>query len=620
MVTRNTAFQPVSRSLPEQGEASDAATTPGPAPADGMLQQVLAGRQGGADMRGFHAGIEAGQRVLGNRAFMRWVGQIESGGWDVAAQGLLPAAHRPQGPPLQLMPKKKKKPPAEVGAGSGEQAAAAQGEAGTEAKGTAAPGPDAAQPQATGTVAGVEPEPVGGAMGGGKKKKKSRVQVALNTLRGEGVAAFGGYIGAEIGEEALLRTLVERIDRAEDLAGVRKEALGVVEARRRLLDPGADAGAPAPGRQEPEKAEIAQVKAELSLRDIMLFNACIEGNIRTLRRFLRHGETDINMSDEQATLLGHAAYRGSADIVEVLLQRPEINVNLAIQSGAPPLYLAATQGHAAVVRLLLGAPGINVNRTNANGITPLFIATQAGHEEVVGLLLSVQGIDVDTQKSDGATALYMAVQSGFTGIVERLVRAGADVNLGLNNGTTPLCNAVASGDLEIVKCLLRAHGIRVNQPSYAGVTSLGMAARQGHKEIVRLLLRHKADPNIPARDGATPLHLACLGGNTAIVEMLLHAGADTAAEINVTEDKTLLPYAAAELSGHREVMSVLAAHRRRREAPPRPAQLSITAEPDTTGQATARVSPVPPAPSPPGEAAAGTGPPTPGITGWRSRR
>ena len=592
MVTRNTAFQPVSRSLPEQGEASEAVTTPGPAPAEGMLQQVLAGRQGGADMREFHAGIEAGQRVLGNRAFMRWVGKIQSGGWDVAAQGLPPGTHLPQGPPLQLMPKKKKNPPAEVGAGSGEQAAAAQGEAGTEAKGTAAPGPDAAQPQATGTVAGVEPEPVGGAMGGGKKKKKSRVQVALNALRGEGAAAFGGYIEAEIGEAELLRTLVQRINRAEDLAGVRKEALGMVEARLRSLDPGGDAGAPAvpaAAGQEPEKAEIAPVLSELGVRKLMLFQACTEGNIKTLRRFLRQEEADINMSDEQATLLGHAAYRGHADIVEVLLKQPKIKVNLAMQSGAPPLYLAAARGHAAVVKVLLGAPGINVNLTNANGVTPLTIAAQEGHAEVVELLLSGQGISVDAQKSDGATALFIAVQNGFTRIVGLLVGAGADVNLALGNGSTPLCNAVASGHSEIVKHLLRAPGIRVNQAGYLGVTPLSIAAQRQYKEIVRLLLRKKADPNIPAEDGATPLHLACLGGNTAIVEMLLHAGAGTAAEMNVSEQMTLLPYGAAELSGHRQVVSVLAAHRRRsEEAPPRPEQLSAAEAPPTPGIAGSR--------------------------------
>ena len=143
------------------------------------LGLVLAGMQGGVDVRGFQAGIEGGQRALGNRAFLNWVQALQSG---------------ERGAPLQLMGKKKKKPvAAEVEAGTGEQAAAATGDVVTGTEGTAAPRPEAAQPQATGTTPGVEPEPLEGVAGGvKKKKKKSRVQVALNTLREEGVGGVQG--------------------------------------------------------------------------------------------------------------------------------------------------------------------------------------------------------------------------------------------------------------------------------------------------------------------------------------------------------------------------------------------------------------------------------------------
>ena len=618
MSTSSTVLQPMSRSLPERGEASEAVTRPGPAPAEAALRQVLAGLRGGAGVRGFQAGIESGQRVLGNRAFLNWVGTIQSGGREVAAEGRLPCSLLAQGPPLQMMGKKKKQQPAQVEAGSGEKAAKAEGGAGAGAQGKATPGPEAALPQAPGAIPGVEPAPVEGVAGGAqKKKKKSRVQVALNTLRGEGVAAFAGYIETEIGEAEALRKLVVRINRAEDLAGVRKEALGVVEGRLRLLDPGGDAvvpeaAAPVQSGREPEQAVIAPVKSVLSVREMALFVACVQGDIRKLRRFARHETVDINMSGEHATLLCHAAYRGHQDIVEELLKHPEIDVNLAQTGAAPPLYLAAARGHVDVVRLLLGARGINVNLATSEGATPLLVAAQSGYEQVVELLLAVQGIGVDLQKSDGATAVYMAVQNGLPRIVEQLVRAGADANLPLATGIAPLSIAARSGNIEIVKQLLKSAGIRVNQADCAGMIPLSIAAQRGHKEIVRLLLRKKADPNIPVEDGITPLHLACLGGYTAIVEMLLHAGADADAGMNIAGDMTLVPYAIAELAGYRQVMSVLAAHLRRREkAPPRPGQLPITEHPDTAGQATALVSPVPSTPSPPDEAAAGPELPTP---------
>ena len=526
------------------------------------LGLVLAGMQGGVDVRGFQAGIEAGQRALGNRAFLNWVQALQSGEREA---------------PLQLMGKKKKKPvAAEVEAGTGEQAAGAKGDVVTGTEGTAAPGPEAAQPQATGTTPGVEPEPREGVAGGvKKKKKKSRVQVALNTLREEGVAAFRGYIEAEIGETGLLRTLEERITRAEDLAGVMKEALGVVEGRMRLLDPllpaspgtscAGQASAELNRRREPEKAVIAPVKSVLSLRDMMLFDACNEGNIRSLKRFLRYEGVDVNVSDEQATLLVYAVYGGYADIVKVLLEQPNVDVNLAQTGGATPLYLATTLGHVEIVRLLLGARGINVNLATSEGATPLMIAAQKGREEVMKLLLAVPGIELDAQKGDRATALYMAVQIGFPGIVKQLVRAGADVNLPLSNGMTPLSNAAGAGHIEIVKILLQVPGVRVNQPTDVGLAPLSLAALRGHKEIVRLLIRKRADLNLPDRDGATPLTIASLSGHTAIVEMLLYHGADASAGMNLQGLMTFTPGGIAELAGHREMMSVLAAHRRRRE-------------------------------------------------------
>ncbi len=166
------------------------------------LQTVAAGMLGGVSPVQFMSDIDAANRTLGNRAFMRWVGELHSGGRDAVEQGSTA--------PLQMMGKKKKK----------------QGPAQEE---EAAPKLVAAQSKAPGTTPKQEPvaevasspaAPSGaGAPAEKKKRKKSRVQVALNTLRDEGVAAFGGYLGAEIDDAAMLRTLVQRITRAGDLGG-----------------------------------------------------------------------------------------------------------------------------------------------------------------------------------------------------------------------------------------------------------------------------------------------------------------------------------------------------------------------------------------------------------------
>ena len=698
--------------------------------AEAVLQRLVPGMAIGSGARAYRDGIDAGQRMLGNRAFLRWVDRLRETGRpsearSVCAPGFqVPGQSAERAAPLQLMGKKKKKQgAAEVEAGTGKQAAGSAAGAGAGAEGTAPP-PAFTEPAPRGsngagsaddmqghTGAGTKGSK-GAAAGAGKKKKKSRVQVALNTLRGEGVAAFGGYVEAEIGETELLRTLVERIMRAEDLAGVRKEALGVVEGRLCLLASGGgtgvpEAAAPAPGRQGPEFAVIAPVKTELTWMERELFDGCVRGDIGKFRRFLKHGVADINMGSTFGTLLCVAAYLGHTRIVRELLPASKIDINLAGQTGVTPLYCAAQNGQVKIVELLLAEPGINVNLATAAGATPLFAATLQGYAEIVALLLAAPGInvnpvipennstplqcavfmgykdiaelllaapglDIDSCAEGGSSLLFIAIQSGFLGIVEQLVRHGVAVNPVSSDGATPLYAAINSGDVRAVRILLTGRDTRINQPTGDGIVPLGFAVSRGHKDIVELLLRHGADPNARGITGLTALHLVCLYGYAAMVRMLLDEGADADAEAQDPdrEGQTRTPGSLAELGGHREVISILAAHRRRREAarsglermpvtgepgktalpPPCPllpqslplAQAGgqaaspdalsppntaagkqgeraaraardseVSGEQGAAGQATARVSPVPPAPSPPPVAMAGAEPPTP---------
>ncbi len=619
------------------------------------LGQVVTGLQDGAGLQAFRTGIEAGQRVLGNRAFLRWmealgVGAMRGVCGPIRTDAALPA---PDCGPLQLMGKKKKQQQGAARTGSSDGTQGHTGAGTTANRGAAAEGEE--KPEAG--VLLPQPGAQAAALPVEKKKKKSRVQVALNTLRSEGVAVFGSYVEAEIGESALLGTLVERITRAEDLRSVRAEALAVVEARRRLLDPGGATGAP--GRQEPELAVIAPVKSEFTRRERELLDSCMKGDIGKLRRYLRHGIVDINMGSQFGTLLCVAAYMGHTGIVKELLSVPGIDINLAGQDGITPLCSAAQAGHAKVVELLLAERGINVNLATISGATPLYVAAQNGDVEVVRLLLAAPGINVNPVRSEieatplecaiymgyedvaglllaapgieinrctavGPSALFIACQFGYLGIVEQLVRHGAAVNPASPEGTTPLYAAINSGNVQLIRILLTAQDTRINQATGDGIVPLGFAVSRGHKDIVELLLRHGADPNTQGDAGLTSLHVACLYGHTAIVRILLHGGADADAEAKVPFRGGLIrtPANLAELGGHREVMSILAAL-------PRPERLSVTGEPGkpvlppaspealsppgagAAGQATTRVCPLPPTPSPPAEAAPVQEPPTP---------
>jgi len=58
-----------------------------------------------------------------------------------------------------------------------------------------------------------------------------------------------------------------------------------------------------------------------------------------------------------------------------------------------------------------------------------------------------------------------------------------------------------------------------------GITPLHTAAYHGHTEIVKLLLKRKADINAKDKDGETPLIAALTSGHTEIGELLINKGA-----------------------------------------------------------------------------------------------
>ena len=65
--------------------------------------------------------------------------------------------------------------------------------------------------------------------------------------------------------------------------------------------------------------------------------------------------------------------------------------------------------------------GADVNMAMDNGATPLFIAAQVGHEAVVRALIEL-GADVNKARHDGMTPLFMAATMATRRCCERCSR------------------------------------------------------------------------------------------------------------------------------------------------------------------------------------------------------
>ncbi len=99
------------------------------------------------------------------------------------------------------------------------------------------------------------------------------------------------------------------------------------------------------------------------------------------------------IQSHSATPLLVAAAGGHAQIVEMLLARPDVDVNAtsaARRGGATALYMASQNGHAGVVSLLLHAEGVKIEArsgpTGPPGVTPIDIATHRKHKAVAALI------------------------------------------------------------------------------------------------------------------------------------------------------------------------------------------------------------------------------------------
>lgn len=119
-----------------------------------------------------------------------------------------------------------------------------------------------------------------------------------------------------------------------------------------------------------------------------------------------------------------------------------------------------------------------------------------------------------------------AYASGFNDVarLKALLALQPDLD-GLGAEGTPLCMAAANGGREALWMLLAAGA----DPGIAGPdgnTPLCLAAQKGYGDCVLLLAANGAEVNAPGADEKTPLALACASASADTVLLLLDCGAD----------------------------------------------------------------------------------------------
>jgi ankyrin repeat protein len=228
-----------------------------------------------------------------------------------------------------------------------------------------------------------------------------------------------------------------------------------------------------------------------------------------------------------------AAEAGDLGSVRAWIEKDPAAVDARDAGSRTPLHWAALAGRETVARFLVGR-GADVRARDGKGGSALDLAVSCDAPGLALFLLAA-GAEADPPPAHSPTPLHHAARKGYLGVVEELLRRGADVRRrdGERGNYTPLHHAAQEGHAKVIKALLAA-GPEVDAPAEES-TPLVLAIGAGHLEaarnqtddIIRLLLASGANPRLRAADDKTPAATARAHGKRAFAKLLERASGET---------------------------------------------------------------------------------------------
>lgn len=149
--------------------------------------------------------------------------------------------------------------------------------------------------------------------------------------------------------------------------------------------------------------------------------------------------------------------------------------------------------------------------------------------------------------------IHFAAFFGNAAMVEERISEGKDVNSKTLSDMTPLYIASEQGYKDVVEVLLKHKADPNIQSEMEKWTPLMRASTRGYADICELLIKGGANVNLSSNQGRTALHNAAEQGLTDIVKMLIASGADV--NMKTPAGKTALDLARRE--GYFELVDYL---------------------------------------------------------------
>jgi ankyrin repeat protein len=318
-----------------------------------------------------------------------------------------------------------------------------------------------------------------------------------------------------------------------------------------------------------------------------LENAVEAGDVELMRALIR-ASADIHCQGIMGTLLTRAVSKNRPEAAAELI-KAGVDVNAQTRVGSTALLKAVTDRKSDFVRLLLDA-GADVNRKGnvtcgefgepevteeggfrtthipnppvAHDSTALIVAARRGYADIAAQLIAA-GADLEAVDREGCTALVHALKSNDEPMIKLLSDAGAKApKYAEGPPEAAFITAASEGDCQRLQAILD-EGLDVNlklaTEDEPEATALSQAAKHGHVEAVKLLLKAGATPDgecgaVSEGQRRTPLMHAAQGGHAEVARILIAAGAVASAKDR--SGRSVLHYAAE--GGRAEVVRVLA--------------------------------------------------------------
>ena len=269
--------------------------------------------------------------------------------------------------------------------------------------------------------------------------------------------------------------------------------------------------------------------------------AAFYGNTTLLELFLDRIEMDINQGNSKGeTALMWASRQGHIETAQTLIKRGA-DVNVENVKGSTALYWAVRYGHVQVATFLIKTGNADPQTRRKFGlVSPLILSCALGNSEMVDLLLDQRSVDVNYRIRGGETAIHFATREGFTDIVSKLLERGADVDNADEFGDTPLLLAVKYGHVDLANTFIN-QGASVDQRNLEGHDIWQYAIDRDDDELLEALV-------VTTQEmldlGRQPLCVAASLGKLDKIDFLMRMGLET--ETTDKEGNSFLHYAAME--------------------------------------------------------------------------